>query len=68
MNSDTRFVTFLVAAVAAYMAIEYIIERRAAFARWRVDFMAPFEKHPGRVEFLRRVLTEEEMKDTGDGS
>lgn len=61
MNSESRFVSFILVAVFAYVAVEYAIERRRSFAAWRADFLAPFVKNPGRREFLRDALMTEEM-------
>lgn len=61
MRTSDRFVSFMVAATFAYLGVEYLIQKRERFAAWRAEFTAPFEKHPGRREFLRDLLTREEM-------
>lgn len=60
-----RIAVVVTAGLFGYFIVEEIMrsaeQKRAAFAKWRADYVAPFIKHPRRLEWLRETLRAEEM-------
>ena len=64
MNKENRFATIMVGALFASIIVEYIIDQKKVFANWQSNFFSKFQ--PGQREFLRDILTKEEMIVTED--
>jgi hypothetical protein len=62
---DDRFLTIAVGGLVAYaffeMGREYVKERRQKWVAWYSSFTEPFNRNPGRREWLRETLTREEL-------
>ncbi len=64
-SANERFLQIVVGALVSYALLEtavaYTKERRERWEAWYASFVAPFRKHPGRLEYLRDALNREEM-------
>lgn len=67
MLRNDRFLSVVVGALVSYALLEatiaYAKERREQFLAWRDRFIEPFERNPGRREWLRETLVREEMRE-----